>query len=287
MTNKLELRSIEQFMADYQPVYQPLYPLFLGNSVSYAEQVGDVKFKRLEAVGDIRQKHYTPKDTEIKQIGVKESSKTFKKYFLANQFTQSALQEQGRVEDIVRQVLDEHQKQADDLFLLGEGTSDGTVVNNGLFYSGDSNHTTESSVEIAAGSDHLIDFHKRVMANVSDADDISGRKVIIFYGTEVLSYFDANYASQPVPFKRTLKEAVGENYSFAKMPKAVTPAGVNGWIIANLDQTKLHYSALPSLKAQGVNDEKMYAWFNFMMGSMMLEVIANGAVLRQPATIGA
>jgi hypothetical protein len=38
-------------------------------------------------------------------------------------------------------------------------------------------------------------------------------------------------------------------------------------MIVNLDQVKLHYTALPKLKAQGVNEEKMYSWHNFIMGS--------------------
>lgn len=284
MTNKVVLKDIDQFMADYTPVYQPLYPLFMGRAQGYSEQVGKINFKRLEAVGDIRQKHITPKDTEIKQIAVKESSKTFKKYFLANQFVQSALQESDRNEDVIRQVLDEHQKQADELFLFGEGTSDGTVVNNGLYYSGDSNHVTESSVELDTDADTLIDLHAKVMANVKDANDIAGQKVIIFYGADIIEKVDSIYASQPVPFRRVLQESLGANYSMTKMPTAVTPSGANGWIVANMDQVKLHYTALPALKAQGINDEKMYSWHNFLMGSMMLEVLANGAVLRQPCT---
>lgn len=285
MTNKLQLKDVDQFMADYTPIYNPIYPLFMSKSQSYSEEVGKVNFKRLEAVGDIRGHHITPKDTEIKQIGVVEKSKTFKKYFLANQFVQSSLQDQGQVEDIVRQVLDEHQKHMDDLFLLGEGTSDGSVVNNGLFWSGDANHTTESSVEIDTDADSLIDLHAKVLQNVDDADQIAGRKVIIFYGTSVLPLYDGVYAASSRPFKTVLREVLGGNYSTVKMPSAVTPSGANGWVIANLDQVKLHYTALPSLKAQGVNDEKMYSWHNFLMGSCMLEVLASGGIIKQPATL--
>ena len=39
-TNKLVLKSVDQFMADYVPTYQPIYPLFLGKSQQYAEEVG-------------------------------------------------------------------------------------------------------------------------------------------------------------------------------------------------------------------------------------------------------
>ncbi len=286
MTNKIVLRSVDEFMADYQPIYQPLYPLFLGKSQSYSEEVGKINFKRLEAVGDIRGRHITPKDTDIRQIAVIEKSKTFKKYFLANQFTQSAIQDQSRAEDVVKQVLDEHQKQMDELFLLGDGTSSSDVFNNGLFWSGDSNWTEQGSATVdGAGVDPLIDLHAKVLANAAVADQVSGRKVIIFYGTTILPYFDGLYAANPVPFKRVLAEVLGSNYSLVKMPAAVTPSATNGWIVANLDQVKLHYTALPQLKAQGVNEEKMYAWHNFMMGSSMLEVLASGAVIKQPATV--
>jgi len=149
MTNKVALRTVEEFMADYQPVYQPLYPLFLGKSQAWSEQVGKLDFKRLDTVGDIRNKHITPKDTEMKQINAKEASKTFKKYFLASQYVQSAFQDNQGVEDVIAQVLDENQKLQDDLFLLGEGTSASTMVNNGLFWSSDSNYVLESSIEIA------------------------------------------------------------------------------------------------------------------------------------------
>lgn len=287
MTNKLQLKDVDQFMADYVPVYQPLYPLFMGKSQSYSQEVGKLNFKRLEAVGDIRAKHITPKDSVIEQIGVVEKSKTFKKYFLAKQFVQSNLQDQSQVEDVIRQVLDEHQKHMDDLFLLGEGTSDSDVVNNGLFWSGDPNHVTESSDEIDTDADPLIGLHANVMQQVEAADQIAGRKVIIFYGTTVLPYFDSVYAASSRPFKSVLQEVLGSNYSLAKMPSAVTPNGAAGYIIANLDQVKLHYTALPALKAQGINEEGMYSWHNFLMGSCMLEVLASGAVIKQPLTFEA
>lgn len=284
MTNKVALRTIEEFMAGYVPIYQPIYPLLLGKSQAYSEEVGKQEFRRVNTVGDIRAKHITPKDTEIRQIAINEAKKTFKKYFLANQFTISSMQDQQGVEDVVAQVLDEHQKQADELLLLGEGTSASTMINNGLFWSGDSNYTLNSSATIS-GSDPLIDLHATVMLDVATANQVAGRKVVMFYGTGMSALFNGVYAASPVPFKRVLAEVLGPNFSLAEMPAAVTPSTTNGWIIINLDQVKLHYTALPQLKDQGVNDEKMYAWFNFLMGSMMLEVLASGAIIRTPATI--
>lgn len=285
-TNKVQLRTIEEFMADYTPVYAPMYPLFLGRSQAYAEEVGQQVFKRLQALGDIRTKHVTPKDTEIRQLSVAEGSKTFKKYFLANQYQQSALQERGQIEDVVRQVLDEHHKQADEMFLLGEGSSSSTMVNNSLFWSSDPNWVENSSAAInGVGLDPLIDFHAKVLATVRQAQTVSGRKMLMFYGTTLTPFYDGIFQSIATPFKAVLKQSLeGKDVELGEIPPAIVPAGANGWILVNLDQTKLHYTALPSLKAQGVNDEKMYAWFNFLMGSCMLDVTAPMGVIKQPAT---
>lgn len=288
MTNKVVLRTVEEFMAGYVPVYQPIHPLFLGKAQAYSEETGKIDFKRIDTVGDIRASHITPKDTEMKQIAARESSKTFKKYFLAKQFVQSALQDPRGLEDVVGQVLDEHQKQADDLLLLGEGTSASTMVNNGLFWSSDANYSLQNSIQISKGSaaDHLNDLHAQVILAKLVCDAVSGQKVIIFYGSTMLSKLNGIYSSAPAPFRKVLADVL-VGYQIVELPSAVTPSGANGFLIANLDQIKLHYTVLPALKAQGVNDEKMYSWHNFLMGSMMLEVLALYGIYRQPTTFEA
>lgn len=283
-TNKVMLRSVEQFMADFKPIYTPLYAAFLGNSQAYSEEVGKVSFNRLEAVGDLRAKHITPKDTVMDQIAVIESSKLFKKYFLGKQFIQSALQDNSRTEQVIAQVLDEHNRHMDDLFLLGEGTSTSTMINNGLFWSNDPNYTLESSTDYGdVSADPLVDLHKKVMVTANKAKQLDGQKLIVFYGAELLPFYNSVYVNSSQPFKSVLAQVLGSDFAFAEMPSDVTPSNTNGWIIATLPQVKLHYTALPQLKAQGVNDEKMYSWHNFLMGSCMLDVMAMNAIIRQPA----
>lgn len=287
MTGKVVLREVEEFMNDYQPVYQPILPLFLaGKSQAWSEDVGTVDFKRVEAIGDIRAGHITPKDTEIKQISVGENKKTFKKYFFANQYVQSALQTREGVEAVGAQVLDEHWKQADELFLLGEGTAANNVLNNGLYWSADTNYVLENSKEIDNANGSLTDLHTQIMVSVEKANLIAGKKAIIFYGEAMLAKINSLYSTTNTPFITSLK-AVIDTYSVVKMPSGITPSGENGWIIVNFDQVKLNYVKLPELNDQGVNAEKMYAWMNFLMGSYMLEVLALYGVIRQPVTFEA
>lgn len=287
-TNKIALRTVEEFMAGYTPIYQPIYPLFLGKSQAYNQEVGRLDFRRVNAVGDVRQKRITPKDTEIKQIAVMEGKKSFKKYFNANQFTLSEFQDREGVEDVVTQVLDEHQVQMDEMFLLGEGTSGSDVLNNGLMYSGDANYTLESSTEVQKDTNgkYLEDLHGKIATTLEKANSVAGRKIIIFYGTLILPLFNGMFGSAARAFKAVLQETYPD-VDFVQLPARPTPSGANGWICANLDQVKLHYTVLPQLMKQGTNEEKMYLWFNFIMGSSMLEVLAKDAIIRQPATLEA
>ena len=282
-TNKIVLRETDEIMADYVPTYQPLYPILLGKSQSYPEEVGKINFKRLEAVGNIRNQHYNPKDTHIHQIAVVEKTKIFKKYFLASQFVQSTLQDRSQNEDVVRQVLDENNKLMDDLVLLGEGTSASTMINNGLYWSNDPNYLLQSSTELASTGGHLPALHASVITQKLLADSVAGRKVIVFYGSTMLSKLCGIYDSS-VTFKSALQSAIGPNYSIVEMPSEVTPATSYGFMILNLDQIKLHYTAIPVLKDQGVDARNMEVWHNFLMGSAMVEVLAYKGIIRQPHT---
>lgn len=282
-TNKIVLRSTDEVMADYVPTYQPFWQTLLGKSKAYPEVVGKLNFKRLEAVGSIRNQGYNPKDSHIHQISAVEKSKTFKKYFLASQFVQSTLQDREQNEDVVKQVLDENNKLMDDLVLLGEGTSASTMINNGLFWSADPNYLLESSSELASSGGHLPALHASVIAEKLKADSVAGRKIIVFYGSTMLAKACGIYDSS-VTFKSALQAAMGGNYSIAELPSEVTPSGANGFMILNLDQILLHYTTFPKLADQGVDGRAMEVWHNFIMGSAMVEVLAYKGIIRQPHT---
>lgn len=285
MTNKNILRTAEEFMADYVPTYKSIYPLLMKNAQAYPQVVGELSFRRAEAVGDIRLKRITPKDTHIHQIAVAEGKKVFKKYFDAAQFIQSKFQDSEGNEDIIKQVLDENEKLQDELAAFGEGTSNSTMINNGYFHSDDKNFTLESSATVAAASTgyHLPDLHTKMMVTINKANLVEGEKVMIIYGSDMCAKFDGLYANSDAPFKRVLSE-VAEGWTFIKMPEAITPSASNGWIAINLDQIKVNYTVFPSLISQGVNEEKMHSWHNFLLGSMMIEVKVKDGIIRQPCT---
>lgn len=283
-TNKIILRTVDEFMADYSPLYNPLFSLFLGGSEEYPAEVGIQNFRRVEAVGDIRAKRITPKDTELKLVSAAGSSKSFKRYFMANKFITSGIQSQEGNEQVIKQVLDEHQAQMDELLLFGDGTSNNTVINNGLFYSQDINFTEESSDAIAAGATRLTELHSGILATLEKARNLDGRKMILVYGSTLIPYMNTLFESVARPLQAVLEDSLQEGEAIVKMPSYVTPAGVNGWLVINLDRIKLHHSTLPQLISQAYNEEDMYYWHNFMMGSCMVDVLAKDAIIKQPIT---
>jgi len=283
-TNKIVLRSTDEVMADYTPTYTPFWQILLGKSKAYPEVVGKLNFKRLEAVGNIRNQKFSPKDTHVHQINAVEKSKTFKKYFLASQYVQSTLQDREQNEDVVKQVLDENNKLMDDLVLLGEGTSASTMINNGLYWSADPNYLLESSTQLANTDGHLPALHASVSAAKIKADAVAGRKVVVFYGDTMLLKLCGIYSSSGQPFRQTLGAALGGGYTIAELPTEVTPSSANGYMILNLDQTLLHYTTPPKLADQGVDGRAMEVWHNFLLGSAMVEVLAYKGIIRQPHT---
>lgn len=285
MTNLIQLRSVEQFNAAYKPSYNPILPLFIrANAVKYAVEAGKVNFTAVETIGDLENKFLGPKDTELHQIGAREGSKTFKKAFFASQYRQSAFQSNRGFEDVVAQVLDTHNKQADKMFLTGEGTANNNVVNNGLFYSSDPNYVSQSSLQIAkdAGGNHLAALYAQMVSDIQTAQEVDGELLVMMYGATSIAKFNGLFPTNSNPFAKVINDAL-ETVSFAKVPAAMNLSG-SGYIIVNLDQTRLHYTQLPQIRAQGVNEEKEYAWTNFLMGNTMLEVQAPGAVYKQPLT---
>lgn len=278
-TNKIVVKNSEEFMSDYQPVYQPLFGLFLAKSQSYSAKIGKVDFRRAEAVGDLDAAFLSPKDTEMKQIAVADGKKSFNKYFLGTQYIQSDMQDDEGNDDVIAQVLDQHNKQADRLMLFGGGTSTANIKNNGLILSTDTNHQTNASEAIA----DLLDLHSTVMSVVEDASSVAGEKTLLFYGTAAATRLNSLHATSPVSVRKTLQDALGAGINIASIPSEVAPAG-SGVVLVNRSMTKLHYTVLPKVEDNGVNTEKKYAWWNFLMGSMMVEVLAKKGVIHQPLT---
>lgn len=288
MTNKIVLKTVEETMNDFVPVYPSFMSLFLAGAQFYEETVGSVKLNRVEAVGDIRMRRITPKDTEIKQISVGPSQKIFNKYYDAIQYVISYLQgyEEAEVQSINNQVLDENFKLNDERFLYGDGTAANNVMNNALYWSADPNYVLKTSIEIKKGTDadYLSDLIAQMGATITELNNVAGRKMIAVYGTKANAKLSGLFKASNSPFRKIFEEAY-PGVELVSIPSSVQPAGdTSGWIGINMDQIQVRATTLPKLSGQGDNDEKMYTWHNYMTGSSMVDVKSLGGIIRQPVT---
>lgn len=281
MTNKIITRTTEEFMSGYTPGYAPIMSLFLNGAVQHKEEVGTADFKRIELVGDIRNKVVTPKDTVMHMLNAKEGGKSFKKYFLGSKFVQSNLQDPRGLDDVKAQALDEHNKQNDEMFLTGD-----SGVNNGLYTSSDANYVVNSSYEVDNANSHLTDLYAKITSVIEDANNIQGKKMVMLYGSTVLPKYNGLFSNTSRGFLSVIREAFPE-VDFIKMPSEVTPSNANGFMVINMQKIKVHYITLPKVLASGVNDEGNYSWTNFVMASSMVDVQSYGGIIRQPLTLEA
>lgn len=276
MTNKIVFRSVEEFMSGFTPRYTSLMALFLTGAKQHEAAVGEAKYSKVSAMGDIRNRVVTPKDTELHQIGAGPSSKTFKKYFLGSQYIQSNLQDRQGYEDVVAEALDEHNKHNDEIFLGGDGQ------NNGLLVSSDANFTARSSASMA----DLDALYNKIVEQALIANEIEGQKVLLYFGDTMSTKFNSLFGDNKVPFNEAVggSEALKE-YDFIKVPTSVVPATLtSGFAIVNMGKIQVHYMILPEVNNQGTNDEKNYAWTNFLQGSSMVDVKTKDAIILQPLT---
>ncbi len=279
-TNLIISQTSQEFLAGYTPVYSPIYPLFTQGGQQYAMQAAERTLRRAVALGDIRTKRVTPKDTEVKHFNAGPVDKTFKAYMNVVRFTHSIFQDSQGVPDILAQALEEHQKAQDELLYFGDGASDGAQINNGLYYSSDANYVKEGSSSLAA-SNQLLLFHQAVVSEAR-AVSVGGQRAIIFYGDTCLARLDSLHEDGGGAVVAGLEVVLGNEFDLIRSPKGLTPDGENGILVVNFAQIKTHYVTEPVILDQDTDRKNMEAWANFVQGSMMVDVAAYGGIRKLP-----
>lgn len=279
-TNLIISQTSQEFLSGYTPVYSPIYPLFTQGGQQYAMQAAERTLRRAVALGDIRTKRYSPKDTEVKHFNAGPQDKTFKAYLNVVRFTHSVFQDASGVPDILSQALEEHQKAQDELLYFGDGATDGAQVNNGLYFSSDANYIKESSTSLSA-TNQLLLFHQAVVSEAR-AVSVGGSRSIIFYGDTCLAALDSLHADGGGAVVAGLEDVLGNEFDLIRSPKGLTPSGENGILVVNHAQVKTHYVTEPVILDQDTDRKEMQAWANFVQGSMMVDVAAYGGIRKLP-----
>lgn len=287
-SDKLGLEiTTEAINTGYEPSYIPLFPI-LTKTVKYVETIGEVKLKETKIIGDATARKISAQDTEWKHAKVGPASKQFNKYFAGIKYIASGLQDNADAQRIANELLDINLMEFDKNFFFGDPTDDGTLRNNGLFASADANYITNSSTSLSSTPDvgTYKDLFDALLAQ-AEAKVGNAAKIILLSGTVTskLGRFVPNTATS---FARALAASYadsGKQVSFASVPTNITVgASANGILVLTPSKLIHRYTAFPYIKQQGYNAENDYTWMNLMLGSSMVDVEKEGALIKQPVT---
>lgn len=277
-TNKPILRTSEEFAAEYSPVYPAIYPAFLAGAHSkpYERVEGTTTVKGVEAVGDMVAKKFSSKDTVIHQLHGRQTSFVFDKNFYLAEYKTGINQSTEGDSQLVGEFLDNQNVALDQLVLFGDEGNQGLYTNNS------SNYVTEGAIGSIDASDKNA-FYEAIMASAEEADKLAGSKVLMLYGTETRKLWRAGlFSTGQASVRGNLLSALGSEYTPMLMPSQVSP-NAEGWLIINMNKIVVHNHGAPWMEA-GEDAPRRLRYVHFLIGSVGVELMQYGAILKQPVT---
>ncbi len=271
--------SVIEAQNAWQPYYAPIFSIF--SNVQYHEKtIGDEVISMPEVVGDVAAFDSLVQDTErtVFQIGTK--SKEFRRFFKDAMFITHARQKAPDVGYITARALEAMTKQEDAMLYFGDG-------NNGLFNSNDADFITNDPITLNTGYT-VANFAAAISAPLDQSKDLLGEgpKVIVAFGKmkAALKAFIPGDVNNKTYIQVMREGGVLDNVSIIEVPTQLEQNGVDGLLVLTEAMCKLHVTVLPQVENSGYNAEKKYYWYSYEMGSIGLECLAEGAVIKQLVT---
>lgn len=278
-TNKPILRTAEEFAGQYTPVYPAIYPMFLsgGQAKPYERVEGTQKVKGVEAIGDMIAKKFSSKDTMIHQLHGKAKEFVFDKNFYLAEYKTGINQSTEGDPQLVQEFLDNQNLKLDQLLLFGDEGNQGLYTNNSA------NYVTESAISSIDPTDKHA-FFEAIMASAEEADKNAGSKVLMLYGEMTRRLWRAGlFETGQASVQSNLMTALGSEYTPVLMPAQVTPSSVEGWLIINMNKIRVHHHGAPWME-MGEDAPRRLRYTHFLIGSVGVELLHNGAILKQAVT---
>lgn len=278
-TNKPILRSSEEFASNYTPVYPAVYPMFLSGAHSkpYERIEGTQNVKGVEAIGDMLAKKFSSKDTLIHQLHGKDKTFTFDKNFWLAEYKTGINQSSEGDPELVNEFLDNQNVLLDQLLMFGDEGNQGLYTNNS------SNFVTEGAIGSIDDSDKNA-FFEAIMATAEEADKMAGSKILMPFGTVTRKLWRAGlFSTGQASVKGNLMQALGSEYTPMAMPQQITPNGEEGWLVINMNKIRVHNHGAPWMEP-GEDAPRRSRYVHFLLGSVGVELLAKGAIIKQVVT---
>jgi hypothetical protein len=272
-SDNLAFPTVQELRTGYaqRGTVRPFFGTF-PNKKQHVEEMGTAKAFTIRAVGDLTAKKLGVADTEKRHAMTDSAIKTFNKEFYNIKYEINSYQNKDHVNDLNIIVSDKLLMQQDAALSAGSGG------NNGLFVSSDPDYVT-------IGSQVMTDYAtiQAVIYAQLEANKLltgNGAKRIAFYGTMIPLVNTIAAAGNGLTILNLLQVAFPD-VTFVFVPTHATTSG-NGFFILNDGLITLNYTLLAGVKNAGVNEEDGYGYINYDYGTMMLELMAPGAIAIVP-----
>lgn len=239
------------------------------NKVAHVQEMGTAKAVTIRTVGDITAKKIGVGDTEKRHLATDGVTKTFNKEFFNIKYEISNYQNKSHVNDLNVVVTDKLLAQQDAYLSAGVG-------NNGLFVSADPDYVTVLSQTMTDYATCESVIRTQLEANATLTGN--GSKRIAFFGSTMITLVNSLISGTSVTIFEALQKAFPD-VTFTFVPTHATTSG-NGFFILNDGLIRLNYTLLAGVKNSGVNEEDGYGYINYDYGTMMLELLAEGAIVQ-------
>lgn len=266
-SNHLSFPTVEELRTGYaqRGTVRPFFGTF-PNRVAHVQEMGTAKSVTIRAVGDLTAKKIGVGDTEKRQAITDGVTKTFNKEFFNIKYEINNYQNKDHVNDLNIIVTDKLLMQQDAYLSAGVG-------NNGLFVSADPDYVTVASQTMTDYATTEAIIRTQLEANALLTGN--GAKRIAFFGT-MIALVNTLISGTGLTILDCLRNAFPD-VTFTSVPTHATTSG-NGFFILNDGLIRLNYTLLAGVKNSGVNEEDGYGYINYDYGTMMLELLAEGAI---------
>lgn len=268
--------TVEQQMQAITLDYAPLFSTLPAQA--HEAKIENVKFTTVRGDDDIVAKVLNAQDTERAHIKAGQSSKEYAKAFKGVEYVESTLNARSAMPGINNKAIKALTKQLDKE--IWDGTD-----NNGIVNSKDENLIKEEAFTLdgtgSAGLNQLLSLGatlKRLVEKTSSSSYFT----LNLYGDKMKDYM-LKVLDNGSTFGQIFRQA------FPNIPLVEVPANLettnNGIVLICPQIVTLHHTALPQIKASGVDNRTDEVWTKYYYGTAMVDVKELGGIIVQPVTI--
>lgn len=278
-----DIKSKEEYMDSAKVTFAPAILKIKKTKKIPMDGIEKITFKRLDVEKDnITAETLTTGQTEVAHIKVGEDKKEFKKYIKGAQVAQSYRNgDANKLEEVHSKVLRKY------LMMWDKQAFDSENGNYGLLKNQDPKSKINDSESISGADDQaklgalikVISALKEQVSNTTASNDI----LLYVFGTDLKKFLDVR-----IPQLGSVRSIIQETWPEAEIAEIAgvsTDVTEQGLAVVSQELVTLNMVGMPEISDQGTDNRNKEYWADYEMGSTMIDVEEEGALIYQPLTM--